>query len=182
MALLEQAAAFSRPLLEQRIVRRVRRNHGLEHATIHMLSRHRYQLSGRSDESGFVLMGEVPTDKVESAVREALRRMQNGEHGLAIHPNCGTNLVTGGVLTTLIALLGFAGRGRRGAWDRFPVVMAFMMAAILFSQPLGMSLQRHFTTDGIPGDLQIVAVTRSQMVLPFKRQPVTLHRVVTRQS
>ena len=94
-----------------RSIRRVRRNHGLEHATIHVLSRKVKNLSmaGRSTVTGFYLYGNVTTEEVESAVREALQRMRNGEHGLAIHPNCGTGLVTAGLLTSLATLVGTSG-------------------------------------------------------------------------
>lgn len=35
------------------------------------------------------------------------------------------------------------------------------MIAVLVSQPLGMDLQRYFTTDGVPGTLEIISITRS---------------------
>ena len=49
--------------------------------------------------------------------------MQSGEHKLAVHPNCGTNLVTAGFMATVVAWLGFAGRGWRRGWERFPSMM-----------------------------------------------------------
>ena len=67
---------------------RVRRNHGLEHATIHVLSE-RYPNTtfiGRSDGKGFYIYGQVATDVLRAAVNEALTRLRNGEHSLAIHP------------------------------------------------------------------------------------------------
>src|SRR5512134_1340101 len=121
--MLEQLARMARPLLEFPYIRRTRRNHGLEHATIHVLSGRRYRLSGRSDDSGFILLGEVPTEAVETAASEALRRMKNGEHGLAVHPNCGTNLVTTGFLASLVGLLGLGGSTRRDSFNRLPLVM-----------------------------------------------------------
>src|SRR5690606_14137353 len=92
--MLEQLAHSAKPVLDLPIVRRTRRNHGLEHATITLLSRRikGLQMAGRSDENGFTLMGEAPTDQIEASVNEALRRMRAGEHNLAVHPNCGTNL------------------------------------------------------------------------------------------
>jgi hypothetical protein len=183
-SMIEQFADFARPVLDLPVVRRTRRNHGLEHATIHILSERikNLRMAGRSTDSGFVLIGEAPTDIVESAVHEALRRMRNGEHHLAVHPNCGTNLVTTGFLTTSAAMLGFTGASRRDAWNRMPAVMALIMAAILFSQPLGSSLQRHITTDGDPQDLTIISIKRDQFRFPFSREAVTMHRVVTHSS
>lgn len=179
--MIAQLALFFQPILEWVVIRRVRRNHALEHATIHMLSRSikGLRVAGRSSESGFVLFGDVPTAHVEAAAAEALRRMQKGEHQWAIHPNCGTNLVTTGALTTFTALMGFNGSSRSKI-DRLPLVMIMMMLAILVSQPLGTSLQQHFTTKGDPGDLEIASVTRGEMTFPFSGQPVTIHRVHTR--
>ena len=165
--MLQQLADVSRPVLDFPYIRRTRRNHGLEHATITVLTPRGYRLSGRSDDSGFVLLGEVPTDAVEKAAAEALKRMKNGEHQLAVHPNCGTNLVTTGFLATLVALVGMGGSSRKDAMNRFPYVSTAMMGVILFGPLLGMNLQRHFTTEGDPGDLEIVDVTRREVSVPW---------------
>ncbi|MCB9456409.1 MAG: hypothetical protein H6671_10530 [Anaerolineaceae bacterium] len=180
--MLEILARYSAPVLSLPVVRRTRRNHGLEHATIHVLSRKHYRLSGRSDETGFVLLGQVATSDVEAAVSEALRRMKNGEHGLAIHPNCGTNLLTTGLLASLVGLVGLGGVNRRASFNRLPTVMLVMMAVILFSPLLGMELQRLFTTDGDPQDLEVLRVERHQFRMPFMSSPVVLHRVSTHSS
>lgn len=182
--MLEQMAQSAKPLLDLPPVRRTRRNHALEHATITVLSRRvkGLQMAGRSDERGFTLMGEAPTEQIEAALQDALRRMKAGEHGLAIHPNCGTNLVTTGFLTTLVGVLGLSGSSRRESWNRLPMVMVLMMGTILFSQPLGLALQKHFTTDGDPADLEIVSIKRSQMRMPWSSGPMTVHRVTTRSS
>ena len=60
-------------------------------------------MAGHSTAAGFRLMGEIPTEAVQSAVEEALRRLQAGESKLAVHPNCGTNFVTAGTLSGLAA-------------------------------------------------------------------------------
>src|SRR5690606_39313938 len=98
--MIRALARLAAPFLNTSIVRRVRRNHGLEHATIHLLSRKlkNLNMAGRSTASGFYLYGNVSTAEIEQTVAEALNRMRAGEHGLAIHPNCGTGLVTAGVL------------------------------------------------------------------------------------
>ena len=95
---------------------RVRRNHGLEHATLTVLSRS-YPgrgLTGHSDSAGFWIIGNVPPEAVHSAVQEALARMKAGEVNLAVHPNCGTNFVTSGILAALAAFVAFFGAGRPG--------------------------------------------------------------------
>ncbi len=182
--LIERFANFAQPVLDLPLVRRTRRNHGLEHATIHVLSGRvkDLKMAGRSTDLGFVLLGEAPTEQVEAAVRDALRRMRGGEHSLAIHPNCGTNLVTTGTMTTLAAMLGLSGASRRQAWNRLPTVLLLVMGALLFSQPVGLALQKYITTDGDPADLEVVSITRSQMQTPLSTNPLTVHRVKTTSS
>jgi hypothetical protein len=88
-------------------INRIRRNHGLEHATIHVLSEghKRFSAQGNSDHRGFHLniYGDVTEEEVAAAVTEAHRRLRAGERHLAVHPNCGTVLVTTAVLATLAA-------------------------------------------------------------------------------
>lgn len=182
MNLVQSVANVLQPMLDSGAIKRIRRNHGLEHATIHMLNRERYILSGRASGSGFVLFGDVPTEKVETAVAEALDRMRKGQRGLALHPNCGTNLVTTGLLLALIGALGFVGTTRRDAWERFPLVMVAMMIGSLYSQPLGMDIQKYITTSGEPGDMEVVRVRRSEFKLPFRDQPITVHSIITRKG
>ncbi len=179
--MLEALAQLAHPLLNIPYIRRTRRNHGLEHATITLLTPRRYRLSGRSDDSGFVILGDVPTDALERAAQEALRRMRNGEHQLAVHPNCGTNLLTTGFMASLIGLVGMAGSSRRRAVDRMPLVMLMMMGAILYGPLLGMRLQQHFTTAGDPGDLEVVSVSRREVHIPFSGTLI-VHRVNTQRG
>jgi hypothetical protein len=181
--MIERIAQFLRPALEVPLIQRTRRNHGLEHATIHVLSSRikNLRMSGRSTDSGFFLFGDVPTEMIETAVRDALRRMKNGEHNLAVHPNCGTNYVTAGALTTLVAAVTMTGSNRRNVADRLPLVMLLMMFAVLFAQPLGMSLQKHITTEGDPGDLEITEISRSESRFPMV-SGVVVHTVRTKSS
>lgn len=172
------------PFLDLPIVRRTRRNHALEHATIHILSRRvrRLRMAGRSDGSGFVLIGEANTDQVISAVSDALARLRRGERNLAIHPNCGTNLVTTGYLTSFTALLLTRGANRRSVsvFERLPLLMMGMVAAVLVSRPVGTWLQRHITTDGNPADMEVLSIDRRETTW-FGRD-VVLHRVETRST
>jgi hypothetical protein len=178
--MVEQLATLAAPVLKLPIIRRTRRNHGLEHAAIHVLTqRWGYRLSGRSTDSGFVLLGDVPTSAVEEAVHEALRRMRNGEHNLAIHPNCGTNLATTSFLAALVGVVSLGGVSTRDRFNRLPVVMVMMMVVILFAPLLGMDLQRHITTDGDPGDLEIRQITRREVRTPFNSEALVIHRVET---
>lgn len=180
--MIQLLARLLAPLLNIPYIRRTRRNHGFEHATIHVLSARIKKLSiaGRSSANGFVLLGEVPTEAVEQAAAEALRRMKAGEHNLAVHPNCGTNLVTTGFTTSLVAMFGFSNLGEKETrLNRLPLVMAGTIFALIFSPPLGMNLQRHITTYGDPGDLELVSIRRSEVRLPLSRSKMTIHHVRT---
>ncbi len=171
-------------LLDLPVVRRTRRNHALEHATIHVLSSRirGLRMAGRSDANGFVLIGEADTDQVVRAVSDALARMRRGEKNLAIHPNCGTNLVTTGYLTSLTALLITRSSNRRdiSAAERLPVLMMGMVAAVLISQPIGTWLQRHVTTDGDPGDTEVMSIKRRES--SWFGRTITVHRVNTQST
>ena len=66
------------------IVSTVRRNHGVEHATIHVLASRLQNLAlvGHATLDGFNLYGEVEADQVDSAANEALRRLRAGDSRL----------------------------------------------------------------------------------------------------
>jgi hypothetical protein len=182
-AWLAELAGQLRPLLELTYVRRTRRNHALEHATIHLLTARlpETSMAGRSDDHGFILIGEVSTDAVEQAVNGALARLQGGQRDFALHPYCGTNLVATAMLASAAALVSLAFVRPHKVLNRLPMLMIGMMAASLFGQPLGMSLQRHITTEADPGDLEIVSVVRRSWRLPLNPDtPVTVHRITTR--
>jgi hypothetical protein len=178
--IIESAAEFAAPVLNLPVVRRIRRNHGLEHATIHMLSRRvrGLKVAGYSTHEGFILVGNPNTNEVAAAANDALTRMKRGESGLAIHPNCGTNLFTTTVLTTLAAAAGTASK-RRGT-DRLSLTFVLVMLALVIGQPLGLLLQKHFTTNGVPGDLEIEHISRHEITLPFSGSKLTIHNITTR--
>ena len=181
--MIQFLALLAAPLLNIPIIRRIRRNHGLEHATIHILSRKVKNLSmaGRSTMTGFYLYGNVSTQEVEAAVAEALQRMRGGEHGLAIHPNCGTGLVTAGVLTSLATLAGTSGmkHGIVERISRLPSIILLSTFSLILAQPLGLALQQHFTTLGDPGNMDIVDISRSEFPIPIGGQRLTVHYVRT---
>jgi hypothetical protein len=138
----------------------VRRIHGLEHATIHVLSeRYPYtSISGRSTAGGFFVYGNIPTEDVAAGAREALQRVQAGQHHLAIHPHCGTNLVVAGVLAGLTSLVVNSIRSR-SLVDRVARVTLSSTAAVLFAQPLGPIIQERITTSPNLNDLEIEDVS-----------------------
>lgn len=156
---------------------RIRRNHGLEHATIHLLSQ-RFPgvfLAGHSDTQGFWLFGQVPLEAVAQAAQEALERLRRGERHLALHPGCGTNYLTSGTMAGLAGALAMSGaRTRRDRRERLPLVVLAATVALIFSQPVGMWLQERLTTSGDPGGLEIVEV------IPSQRGQLPAYRVLTR--
>ncbi len=63
------------------LVQRTRQHHGIEHATIHILTaRHPgKRFSGLSDPLGFTILGDVGEPDLRRAVGDALLRLQAGE-------------------------------------------------------------------------------------------------------
>lgn len=164
-------------ILNSPIISRIRRNHGLEHASLHVLSKHHSSKSigGYSDFNGFWLVGDLTTDQIQNGVTEALTRMKKGEHHLAVHPNCGTNFATAGTLAGLAGVMGLIGVGsrKRDKLERLPLVATLATLALILAQPLGLSLQKHITTSGIPGNLEILEI------YPTQRGKVKAHRILT---
>lgn len=163
--------------LDHPLIDRVRRNHALEHATIHILScRYRdLRVMGRSTPNGFILYGDLPTDAVHEAAQEALERLRAGERHLAVHPNCGTNAVAAGTLAGLGAFLVLSPRRRSVAeWlCRLPTVILLGTLGFIIGQRLGLALQASLTTDPRVGNLRVVAVVRE------KRGPMVIHHIYT---
>jgi hypothetical protein len=160
------------------LISRIRRNHGLEHATLHVLSeRHpRRSMAGYSDWRGFWILGEVPIDDVQSAIQEAQRRLANGERELAMHPNCGTNFVVSGMLAGLGAFLALFGVGQRKRdWlERLPLAATMATLALILAQPLGFLIQERLTTSPDGGDMQVLEISLS------RSSPLPAYRVLTR--
>lgn len=164
-------------VLDVSLLSRLRRNHGLEHATLNLLSPlFPYRpLAGISTPDGFFIFGAVPTDNLREAVFQALERMNNGERRLAIHDHCGTNLVASGLVAGFLAWLGMAGaRSRRGKAERLPLVIGLATLGFFVSQPLGPLLQERLTTSGDPEGLTVVDI------FPVQFGRLVLHRVITR--
>jgi hypothetical protein len=155
------------------MARRLRQHHGIEHATVTLLSR---RLPGtfvaaRSDLQGFIVYGDVDALTLRAAVEEALARLRQGERQLAVHPNCGTNLVVSGLLSGGAAWLLSSGR-KRPWWDRLPGAILGATLALLAAPPLARWAQQNVTTTAEVADLRVGDVVR------LDRGPMTQHRVV----
>jgi hypothetical protein len=160
-------------ILDLPYILETRRNHALEHATLHMLARkHKINMAGHSNPTGFFIFGELRTDDVRSALDEAYSRLRSGERELAIHPGCGTNLVAAAFLPGTMAYLPFQSmRSNRGRLLLLPIALMLGVFGFLLSKPLGTWMQRNITTEADLGNMHIVNVT------PVKQG---VHRIITK--
>ncbi|MCC6146263.1 MAG: hypothetical protein IT308_01715 [Anaerolineaceae bacterium] len=161
-------------------VYQTRRNHALEHATLQLIAKKTpgCRLAGYSGPYGFFVVGNISTPTLQEALEEALARLKAGEAQLAIHPNCGTNFVTAGLLAGVAAWLAMLGVGKswRQKLERIPLVVVFSTLALMFSPPLGMRIQKDITTLAQLDNLQVVGIDRLHEGSPV------VHRVRTCQG
>jgi hypothetical protein len=160
-------------LLDLPLILETRRNHALEHATLHVLARtHKISMAGHSNPTGFFLLGDLQLEEIANAAIEALTRLKAGESGLAVHEGCGTNMATTALLSGT-----FAWAPLRGAnstrWRLLLIPLAVVFAAFGYwlSKPLGPWLQKYITTEADMGNMQITNIV-------FIRKG--LHRIITK--
>ena len=160
-------------ILDLPIILETRRNHALEHATLHMLARtHKISMAGHSNPTGFLIFGELLTEDIRAALNEAYTRLRSGESGLAIHPGCGTNLVATAFLPATLAWMPIQGaRSTRWRLLLIPLALVFGVFGFFLSKPLGTWLQRNITTEADLGNMQIIDIT-------LVRKGV--HRIITK--
>ena len=164
-------------ILDLPLILETRRNHALEHATIHILAA-KYpnsHLAGHSNPTGFFVLGNVTTEDLANSVQEAWTRLHAGESELAIHAGCGTNMATTALLAGSLAWFPLSGSKslRRRLW-MLPFAVAFGVLGYFLSQPLGPFLQANVTTEADLGTLHV-----DEIALVRKRG-VAVHRVITR--
>ncbi len=143
-------------------VRRTRQHHAIEHATLHLLASRLpgRRMAGYSDAGGFTVIGDIPFDQVRRAVSDALLHLQAGESGLAIHPNCGTNLAVTGIMATAAALAGrrLLGGGKQIVpGERFAGALLLVVPALIAAQPVGLYLQKYTTLASV-GDRWVKSI------------------------
>ncbi len=160
-------------ILDLPLILETRRNHALEHATLHMLARtYKGNMAGHSNPTGFFLLGNFSTQDIWSNATEALERLRGGESGLAIHAGCGTNMATTTLLAGTLAWLPL--RGTKSTLWRIlllPIAIAFGVIGYTLSRPLGPWLQKNITTEANMGAVQIIDI------IPVRNG---VHRVITR--
>jgi hypothetical protein len=147
-------------LLDLPLILETRRNHALEHATLHVLARtHKTPLAGHSNPTGYFILGDVTTGSLRTAADEAWKRLNAGEHELAIHPGCGTNLATTVLLAGTLAWLPLQGRkSTLGRLAVLPLALTFAILGYALARPLGPALQQRVTTEANLGNMQIAEV------------------------
>jgi hypothetical protein len=155
------------------LILETRRNHALEHATLHVLARsYRTSMAGHSNPTGFFLLGDLTTEDVKVAVAEAFDRLNAGESRLAVHPGCGTNIATTALLAGTFAWAPIRGaRSTRWRLLLIPIAIVFGVFGYLVSKPLGPWLQANITTEADLGDMQIVDI------IPVRKG---VHRIITK--
>jgi len=149
--------------------KRRRRNHALEHATVHVLEQ-RYSanlpIGGFAEPDGFFIQGAVNPQLVLSAAKEGLKLLQAGESKLAIHPRCGTMIVSGQLISIITFFAMLIGMSNINNITFFTVLFAMfiaIMAARALAQPIGLLLQRTLTTSI---DVQGLHVDRLEQQMP----------------
>jgi len=160
-------------ILDLPYILETRRNHALEHATLHVLARtHKINMAGHSNPTGFFIFGELRTEDIRPALNEAYSRLRSGEKELAIHPGCGTNMVATAFLPGTLAWLPFQGvRSTRARLLLIPIALVLGVVGFLLSKPAGTWMQRHVTTEADLGNMQVIDVT-------LVRKGV--HRIITK--
>lgn len=153
-------------MIQLALDKRRRRNHALEHATVNVLEQ-RYgiqpAMSGYAEPDGFHLRGIANPQAVLSAAREGLERLQAGETQLALHPRCGTILVSGqGISAITFFIVLFALK----SFSFFSLVLAMLVALVVarsLARPVGLYLQRTLTTST---DVQGLHIDRLDAQMP----------------
>ena len=142
------------------IIDRIRRNHGLEHATVAlMLARQGpMRIVGRSDHGGFYIYANIETEQLRSYAEEALVRLQRGEDHLAVSPMCGTNIAVAGVLAGFTSYLAL--RSHDGHADGITRAVLASLVSVVASQPLGRLVQKYVTTSPELAGVRITSVDR----------------------
>lgn len=148
--------------LGPKTISHIRKNHALEHATIHVLSTKHPGISfaGYSIHKGFWVLGKTDIQTIQDAVEIAYARLAHGEKKLAVHPNCGTNLAMAGLCCAVGSLIATAGAdSRKERISRLSSLTLAGVAGTYFGKPLGMKVQKYLTTDPDVKNINIVSIS-----------------------
>ena len=160
-------------ILDLPFILETRRNHALEHATLHMLAHtNTGNMAGHSNPTGFFLLGNFSTPDVWVCATEALERLREGESRLAIHAGCGTNMATTALLAGTLSWSVL--RGAKSTLMKIlllPIAVAMAVVGVFLARPLGPWLQKYVTTEANIGHMQIIDI------IPIRKG---VHRVITK--
>ena len=148
------------------IISHIRKNHAMEHATIHMLTKMlpNVSFSGYSIRKGFWILGKAELQDVHKAAEMALAKLRNGDSKLAVHPNCGTNLAVSGLCVAAAALVTTHGLDKDDPISsKFSAFVTAGMAGVLAARPLGPRVQQWITTDADVHKLSIESINLSHL-------------------
>ena len=155
-----------------RLVRRVRQNHGLEHATIHMLAgKARGRVSGLSDPWGFTLFGDISQPQVMRAASDALVALAGGREQSGDSPELWHESGGEGDARCRGRAAGAGGQARC-ARSILRATIIFILPALVVGDPVAFRVQE-FTTTADVADRWIVTVRRMTL------GPIVLNRVTT---
>lgn len=144
----------------------IRKNHALEHATIHILTKSMPNVSfaGYSFIKGYWICGNTELQEIQKAVEIAHARLKNGEANLAVHPNCGTNIAVTALCTASASMLtNLLESEDDSKLTRFSGLLTGGMIGALAARPLGPKVQQHITTDVNVKDISIVSISCSSV-------------------
>ncbi len=143
----------------------LRQVHALEHATVWVLSnlenkqnRDNTSIGGLATEQGFFLYGKINLLLLDKAVKIALKRLQQGEWDLALHPRCGTNAAVAAAMTTTAMLAAHVILPK----DFFSQIVGIGLTGLAcnhLAPEIGMSVQKYLTTS-IPFNLKIQEISK----------------------
>ncbi len=157
-------------------LRRVRRNHALEHATVTLMLEEgvRGPLGGYSTPWGFFIVGNLSTEQLTRIVSNALESLNAGRSEMAISPHCGTNMAVAALFSGVLTRLAL-GKIRRGRWGRIPLVLGAIVVGAVLSRPVGNAIQRRYTTLSDMNGLEVVSIRKA-----WPGGEPRLHRITTR--
>ncbi len=92
------------------------------------------------------MQGVRSMEEVDSAARDALRRLRRGQRRLAIHRNCGTTIVAANLLAAIFFLVAI-GIGLYMQWPLYLLILGSVVLSFALRVPLSLLLQRFVTTD-----------------------------------
>lgn len=144
----------------------LKKNHGLEHATINVLEEHYgyRQLAGYADENGFYIIGAQDLTEVELAAREGQERLESGENELTIHDRCGTTLTAANLISAVIFIIILFWTGYFSIWS----MLLAMLIANFIGPTVGDILQNKVTTSAKVEDINIIGADYSPSNQPFQ--------------